>query len=445
MLAVLPFENLSGDSEQDYFSDGLTEEMISRLGNLQPERLGVIARTSSIRYKGTKKPLAEIAQELGVDYVIEGSVRRAADDVRITAQLIQVSDQTHLWADNYEKPIADVFAVQSEVADKVAASLALKLIPEMERTYKVNPEAHEAYLKGLYFRALQTREDIEKALSHFQHAVEKDPLDARAWAGLSDAYLMMDLRQAPPAFRAQSLSAAEKALQLDSKLAEGHVALGLIQEIYDWNWTAAEQSFERAVKLNSNSSYAHSEYGVLLQRIGRAEAALPELTRSVDLNPVHWAAYYRLALAYIAIGDHKLAIQQLQKASELTVESNFWIASSLGWEYLQGGAYDKARKLSKKSDPYLEILADAAQGNTQLAMTNILRLARATYDPGVRSYGLAAAFAYLRKDDMAISQLESVYALNPMYLIDIKVDPYLKRLHSHPRFQALLDKMKFPK
>ncbi|MBI4547041.1 MAG: protein kinase [Ignavibacteriae bacterium] len=442
-IAVLPLQNLSGDPNQEYFSDGMTEALITELQKIKSLR--VISRTSVMRYKKAEKLLPEIAKELDVKGVIEGAVLRSGDKVRVNVQLIQASPEKHLWASTFDTDMQDILALQSEVARAIVQEIKVAVTPEeqmkMVSTYKVNPEAHEAYLKGLYFRSLQTREDIEKALSHFQQAVEKDPQYASAWAGLSDAYLMMDLRQSPPKYRTQSLSAAEKTLQLDPTLAEGHVALGLIRECYDWNWTAAEQSFKRAVELNPNNWFAHSEYGILLQRTGRAGAALPELKRSVDLNPVYWGAYYRLALAYVAIGDHRLAIEQLQKASELAVESNLWIASSLGWEYLQEGSYDRARELFKKADPYLEIFADAAQGNTQQALTNILRLEKASIDPAQKSFRLATAYAYLGKDEKAISQLESLYAFNPMVFIDIKVDPYLKTLHSHPRFVSLLKKI----
>ena len=195
MMAVLPFENLSGDPEQEFFSDGLTEEMIARLGNMQPERLGVIARTSSMRYKGSQKPLAEIARELGVSYLIEGSVRRAGGQVRITAQLIQVSDQTHLWAENYERPISDVFAVQTEVADKVAASLAVKLLAgrqgSLARPATTDPEAHEAYLRGRFHWEKRTKEGLEKAVEYFKQAITLDPGYALAYAGLADSYAVM--------------------------------------------------------------------------------------------------------------------------------------------------------------------------------------------------------------------------------------------------------------
>jgi tetratricopeptide (TPR) repeat protein len=220
--------------------------------------------------------------------------------------------------------MADAFAVQSEVADKVAASLALKLLPQHQAAsaagnYRVNPDAYEAYLKARYFRALQARADIEKALSYSQKAVEIDPQYAAAWAGLSDACLMMDLRQAPPRYRTESLSAAEKAIHLDPSLAEAHVALGLVREIYDWNWKVAERCLDRAIELNPNSWSAHSEYGILLQRTGNSEAALPESKRSVELNPAYWGAYNRLALSYIVLGDHRRAVEILRKALELQI------------------------------------------------------------------------------------------------------------------------------
>ncbi|MBM4161786.1 MAG: tetratricopeptide repeat protein [Ignavibacteria bacterium] len=442
-IAVLPLQNLSGDPGQEYFSDGMTETLITELQKIKSLR--VISRTSVMRYKKAEKLLPEIAKELNVKGVIEGAVLRSGDRVRVNVQLIQASPEKHLWANMFDRDMQDILVLQSEVARAIVQEIKVAVTPaeqiRMVSTYRVNPEAHEAYLKGLYFRALQSRGDVEKALSYFRQAVEKDPQYANAWAGLSDAYLMMDLRQSPPRYRTQSLSAAHKSLELESTLAEGHVALGLVRECYDWNWMAAEQSIRRAVELNPNSWYAHSEYGILLQRTGRAKEALSALRKGVDLNPAYWGAYLRLALAYIATGDHRLAIESLQKASELTTESNAWIAYALGWESLREGSYDKARQLFKKADPYFEIFVDAAQGNRQKALRNILRLEKAALDPAWKSYLLATAYASLGSNEKAISQLENLYAANPMWLIDIKVDPFLKVLHSHARFVVLLKKI----
>jgi eukaryotic-like serine/threonine-protein kinase len=243
-----------------------------------------------------------------------------------------------------------------------------------------------------------------------------------------------------PRYRTESLSAAEKALQLDPTLAEAHVALGLAREIYDWNWKAAEQCFKRAIELNPNSWSAHSEYGILQQRTGRSEAALPELKRSAELNPTYWGAHYRLAMSYIAIGDHRLAVETLRKSLEFTDQSNRWIAPALGWELLREGSYDTARQILGGT-PSQGIFADAAQGNRKEVMTKISQLEKEGASPTRKSLILASTYALLGEEERAIAQIENLFNEDPYQLIDIKVNPYWYRLHSHPRFVALLKKI----
>jgi TolB-like protein/DNA-binding winged helix-turn-helix (wHTH) protein len=258
MLAILPFDNLTGDADQEYFSDGMTEEMITQMGSLDPAQMGVVARTSVMHYKHSQEPLPQIARELGVQYVLEGSVRRNADKVRITAQLIQVSDQTHLWARNYDRDIKDVLVVQSEIAREISGEIQTALgehkpiAPAVPQT--LSPEALEAYnlyLKGQYF---WNRRALQQAVSYFQQATEKDPNFARAYAGLADCYTLLGAYAgAPPAeFAAQARAAARRALQLDDSLPEAHTALALIVQNYDYDWQTAEKEFKRAIELNPN-------------------------------------------------------------------------------------------------------------------------------------------------------------------------------------------------
>jgi TolB-like protein/DNA-binding winged helix-turn-helix (wHTH) protein len=266
MLAVLPFQNLSGDPEQEYFSDGLTAEMISQLGRLPPERLGVIARTSAIQYKNTKKSAAEIGRELGADYLVEGSVQRAGERVRIRTELVQARDQTHLWADTYERNLRDVLALQAEVANAIAGEIRIKLTPPEEARLAsarpLNPQAHEAYLRALYsFYQGRNQGNSElynryfsQSIEQYQEAIRLDPSYPQAYAGLARAYhwLASGLDVQQPDLPAKSRQAAEKALALDDRLGEAHASLGYVAFRFEWDFPRAEQEFRRAIELNPN-------------------------------------------------------------------------------------------------------------------------------------------------------------------------------------------------
>jgi TolB-like protein/DNA-binding winged helix-turn-helix (wHTH) protein len=288
MLAVLPCDNLSGDPEQEYFSDGMTDEMIAQLGRLQPARLGVIARTSAMHYKGTDKHVDEIGRELGVEYILECSVRREGDRVRITAQLIQVSDQTHLWAASYERELAGIFAIQSEVSRQIARSLEVELLPA-ERARPsgagtINPEAYEAYLKGRYFWNKRTEEGIKKSLDYFQQAVARDPDYALAYSGLADAYLVGIFVGYLPSQdnHPKGLAAALRAVELDDTLAEAHASLANFEI---GNWLVEEKELKRAIELNPNYAPARIWYAMHLSARGRHEEALAEGKKALELDP----------------------------------------------------------------------------------------------------------------------------------------------------------------
>jgi TolB-like protein/Flp pilus assembly protein TadD len=304
MLAVLPFENLTGHPEQDYFSDGFTEELISRLARLGEQRLGVIARTSVMQYKGTRKSVETIGRELAVDYVLEGSVRRAAHRVRITAQLIWVRDQSHVWAESYERDLRDVLRLQSEVAIAIADRITLNVPFEVRARLAANvrpvhPETYEAYLKGMFYRNRFTSEGYENALACFWQAVEHDPLDPLPWAGLALTYAMVshsDLpaRQPEEAF-ALVKDAAMKALALDDNLAEAHVASAELKLYYEWDWEGAQAAFVRAFELNPHLAEGHRHHGWYLFLIGRRDEALAALRKAKQIEPV--APLYTAELA----------------------------------------------------------------------------------------------------------------------------------------------------
>jgi eukaryotic-like serine/threonine-protein kinase len=458
MLAVLPFDNLSGNSDQEYFSDGLTEEMISHLGNLQPDKLGVIARTSSMRYKGTKKSLNEIARELGVGYLIEGSVRRAGDQVRITAQLIQVSDQTHLWADNYEKPIANVFSVQNEVADKVAASLAVKLLPARQaasmKPPTVNAEAHEAYLRGRYYLEKRAKGDLYKSIEYFDQAVKLDPNYALAHASMADSWLTLAFNAyvAPAAAIPKAKAAVQKALQLDDLLAEAHNTNALIL-ISDFDFQAALKENKLAIQLNPGSAYAHYYLSFLESDLGHHENAIREAEIARQLDPVALRISSQVGYLLYCARRYDEAIKELQRA--LAVEPNHSVTHlNLGYVYIQKQMYDQAIrefKLSKSLDPEFNesvvglgiALAKAGQAEeTENILTALQSASKQKYVPPVL---LAYLHIALGQKDKAIQLLQKGFEERDVYMESLQVEPIFDPLRSDPRFQSLLDKMKFPK
>src|SRR2546429_412815 len=294
MLAVLPFENLTGDPRQEYLSDGLTEEMITQLGRMHPERLGVIARTSAMQYKNTQKGMDQIGRELGVAYVLEGSLRRAGDHVRVSAQLIQVRDQTHLWAESYERDLRDILALQNDVAQAIARQIEIKLTPQqqarMARARSIDPRVYEFYSKGRYFWNKRSEEGYRRAIQYFQQAIARDSEYAPAYAGLADAYALLGSMPNVELPRSEAMprarAAALKALELDDSLAEAHTSLAFVRMHFDWDWPGAEREFVRALQLNPGYATAHHWYAFWLIAQGRAEDALQEIRAAQRLDPL---------------------------------------------------------------------------------------------------------------------------------------------------------------
>src|ERR1035437_7203245 len=329
-IAVLPLANLSRDPEQEYFVDGMTEALITDLAQIGALR--VISRTSAMRYKGSDKSLPESARELNVDGVVEGSVLRAGDRVRITAQLIHAATDQHIWAKSYERDVSDVLALQSEVARAIAEEVQAKLTPQerarLARARPVNPAAHEAYLKGRYYWARATEESVRKSIEYFAEAIAKDPSYALAHAGLSDAFnqLCNPILELVPQgdLIPRAKAAATMALELDDTLAEAHISLGRIKFYYDWDWTGAEKSFRRAIELNPNYPYAHYVYALLLSAVGRHTEAIRESTRALESDPVALLVNGVAGLIYCFAGQFETAEEQLRKTLQL--DSNFMFA-----------------------------------------------------------------------------------------------------------------------
>lgn len=451
MLAVLPLENLSANQEQEYFADGLTDELITEVSNLSPLRLRVIARTSSMQYKRTSKGIGQIGRELGVDYIVEGSVRRDGNRVRITAQLIRVSDQTHVWARGYERELQDILLLQSEVAATIAGEVQVKLGAEprlpADAERRVNPDAYEACLKARFLWSRRTRDDLYRALEMFSKSIERAPNYAPAFAGLADTYLvLLDHRQiAPHEALALATAAATNALRLDERLADAHTSLGHAK-LHELEWDAAEREFRRAIQLNPGYAQAHFYYASLLCGRGCFDQGVAAAREALKLDPVSTAAEARLArLLYIA-GRVEEALESNRRVMEMA--PNLPIAyDDRGRMLLVKGAWpeaimalEKAVALSHRSGRYLASLGYAlgVTGRVDLARAILAELTAASPQQHVASFDLALVYAGLDERDQSISWLERAFTERDSHLPLLGVDPRLASLLTEPRFEALL-------
>jgi TolB-like protein/Flp pilus assembly protein TadD len=455
-IAVLPLENLSGSPEQEYFADGMTEALITDLGKISALR--VISRTSVMRYKGTKKPLPEIARELNVDGIIEGSVVRSGDRIRITANLLHAATDRHLWAESYERGLSEILALQSEVAQAIANAIKIKLTPQeqtrLARARSVNPEAHEAYLKGRYYWSMRTQGGLKESLEYFQEAIEKDPGYALAYAGLADSYLVLAVYavMAPREGIPRAKAAGFKALEMDETLAEAHTSLGVARWSYDWDWVGAEQEFKRAIELNPGYAIARHWYAAYLSRMGRHNEAIAEIRRAQELDPLSLAVNASGAVVFICARRYDEAVAECRRTLELN--AGYYPAHVfLGVAYEQQKLYDEAISEYQKAVALDEgnpvcsgFLARgyAAVGRRTEALkilSNLRELSKRRY---VSSYVIAQAYAAIGDFDQACVWLEKAYEERTFELSNLKVDPRFDCLRSDPRFQDLLRRMNFP-
>jgi len=454
MLAVLPFESFSRDKKQEYFSDGLTEEMITQLGRLNPERLGVIARTSAMQYKGTDKTIQEIGRELAVSYVLEGSVRRAANRVRIAAQLIQVSDQTHLWAETYDRDLGNILVIQNEVARAIAMQIKIKLTPREQTRLAyaepVNLDAYEAYLKGRYFWNRRTLKDLRKSIQHFERAIQHDPAYAPAYAGLADSYLTLQDEGHLPRHTgtAKAKTAAARALRIDETLAEAHNSLAHAH-FHELNWLAAEHEFKRSLDLNPNYATAHFYYANYLIAMGRLEEAVTEARRAQSLDPMSLAVQDNVARSYYYAGQyaqatvHALKVFEIEPAFSHTYES-------LGRIYEQQGRYEeaitafrKAVSSSARNPGYLASLAHACAlaGRKRESLQLLEELRRKSKTGYVTPYAFALVSLALGRKSEALACLKKACQQRASEVPFLKVNPRLASLHSEPEFQKILRRL----
>src|SRR5260370_4178831 len=325
-IAVLPLENLTGDPEQEYFADGMTDELIAELAKISALR--VISRTSVMRYKGVKKPLPQAAQELGVDAVVEGTVFRSGDRVRVTANLVQASPEKHLWAESYERDLRDILALHSDVATAIAREIQIKVSPQeqarLTSSRPVNPGAYQLYLKGRYFWEKRTTANLNKAREYFEQAIEKDPTYALASAGLADSYVLLSVYGSLPSKEGfpKAKAAALKALQIDNALAEAYPSLGWVRYFYDWDFPGAETDFKRAIELNSNYATAHHWYGWYLAVMGRFDEGLAELKKAQELDPLSLGISTNLGRGLYFAHRYDEAIQQHRRALDMDPKSS---------------------------------------------------------------------------------------------------------------------------
>jgi TolB-like protein/DNA-binding winged helix-turn-helix (wHTH) protein/Tfp pilus assembly protein PilF len=457
MVAVLPFQNLTGDPGQDYFSDGLTEEMIAELTRLNQVHLGVIARTSVMFYKQSPKPLDQIGRELGVQYVMEGSVRRDSSRVRITAELIQVKDQSHLWAREYDRELNNSLALQSEIAQEIGDEIQISLGGNNGVKAANHPgpthstasyEAYDLYLKGRYFWNKRTTAGFLQAASYFQQAIAKDPGYASAYAGLADTFGLMSTWYAVPQqeFMPKAKAAALQALALDDSLAEAHASLALVAENYDYDWQTAEKEFRRAIQLNPDYATAHQWYAEYLAWQGRFDEALAESERARQLDPMSLIiATDRGAILFYA-RKYDRAIDQFRAV--LDMDPGFANARSfLAASYVQQGKFAEALKeneLIENAGDSTWYWANRAyiynrSGNVAQAQHALARFE--ALSPRLRSDALLArliAYSGSTQRERVMLLLEQAYKEHSPALTNIKVDPKYDNLRKDQRFQGLL-------
>lgn len=457
MLAVLPFENLGGDAEQDYFADGLTEELIAQLGQLSPKRLGVIARTSAVQYKSTKKPIREIARELHVEYVLEGSVRREGTRARITAQLIEVADETHLWSERYDRELRDILGVQQDVARHVGRALAFELLPKQgagagAAAAATDPEAHEAFLRGRFFWGIRSEDALVRAIGFFEKAISREPKFGRAYSGIADCcnllcwFGALTPREAGP----KAGSAAKHALELDEGQSEAHASMALVRYWYEWDWRGAEEEFRRAIELNPSYAPAHHWYSSYLNSLGRLDEAQWELKRARECDPLSLIITMSAADPYFFSRQYDRAIEQLEAVLEhaprfapaLFNLGRVYAAKQMYEEAI--AAFEKAAQLSGNREAF-PALADAYARNGRRAEARgiLEEMQKHTNGRYLAAPLLARIHLGLGETDRAIERLEQGVEERSFWMTMLKMDPVYDEIRGDARFHELLRRVGF--
>jgi TolB-like protein/Flp pilus assembly protein TadD len=456
MLAVLPFENLSGDPAQEYFSDGMTEETIMRLGQMSPHRLGVIARTSSMAYKQTRKSVAQIGQELRVDYVLEGSMRRDGDRIRITAKLIRVQDQIHLWADTYDRHLPGLLDIHREIGAAIAAQVNLKVMLKEREQFTRNAtrdaEAHDHYLRGRYHNSRSNLFDLQKAVQYFEKATERDPNYALAYSGLADSLIVLPIsgdlnpKDVCPAAKI----ASTRAVQLNPDSAETHTADATVKFLYDWDFKGAEAAARQAIQLNENYSLAHMFLAHVLSNVGRHDEALAVIRQALALDPFSLIYGAMRGQFLYHAGKDLEAVEQFR--ATLDMEPRFWVG-----QICAAKAYEKLRMYNQALEacehaweysggnteaPSLAGYVYAVSGDRAKAEGKIHEMLELKMRRYVPSYNLALVHAGLGETETALQLLEQAFEERDAHM-PFLLDHKWNGLRSKAQFQALLSRVGF--
>ena len=457
-IAVLPLDNLSGKADEEYFADGVTDALIGDLAKLG--QLRVISRTSSMQYKRTKKSLPEIARELNVDAIVEGSVQREGERVRVRAQLIHGASDEHLWAETYERDVRNIMDLQSEIAQAIAREVQIKLSPadqaRLSPRRAVHPKAFDDYLQGRYlFWNKRTEENLQKAIGYFESAIKQDPEYALAYAGLADCYNAIGAVQfgtmPPMEARSRAQKAAEQALGLDSNLAEAHSALGYVNH-YNWNWSVAERELKRAMELNPSYAQAHIGYASYLMSLGRVQESLTEANRATELDPLSHSVSVQRGFLLENARNYSEAIEQMRRV--IAVDPNHYQAHwMLGHTYAVNkqieeaiAAAEKAVELSQRAPGALGMLGmiygfAGRKDEATKILKELLTLNERRY---VTPAALAYVYIGLGDKDQAFIWIEKAYQERSNFVTYLKVVPIVDSLRSDPRFSDLLRRVGLP-
>jgi TolB-like protein/Flp pilus assembly protein TadD len=457
-LAILPFKNLSCDTGQEYFVDGMTEALITSLAKISALR--VISRTSVMRYKEARKSLSEVAQELNVDSLVQGSVLRVRGRVRITAQLLDAGSDTHIWAESYERDIRDVLGLQSEVAQAIAQEIRVRITQRerkrLRQASRIDPKAHEAYLLGRYYWNKRTFKGLNKSLEYYQRALDLDAAYALAYAGIADSYVVLGSAVyewvSPSEVMPKAWAAAQEALKIDKSLGEAHATLAFVNWLYKRDWDAAEKEFQLALELNPGYSTAHHWYAVYLAQLGRPKEALAEIERARELDPLSLQINTGVVQVLYFGRAYDQAVEQALRTIEL--DPNFATAHlMLALAYLQIGRRaealaegEKAALYSGRSPASLACIGGccAALGRTDEATAMITGLEDLSEERHVSPHLIGFVYACLGDKAHALAYLERAYADGSTYLAALKTDPSLDSLRSDPRFRELQRRVGLP-
>ncbi len=452
-VIVLPFVNMSNDPEQDYFSDGLTEELITNLSKLSEMR--VISRTTSMQFKDTKKDIKTIGKETSVNYVMEGSVRKQGDNLRITAQFLDANEDNHLWAETFRGKVDDIFKIQEMVSEKIVEALRIQLTKEeqvmLERRYTDDSEAYQLYLKGRHFWKQRNEEGLNSAITYFQKALEKDPDYALAWAGIADTYSLMgeytniSRRELYP----KQMAAVNKALEIDGRLSEAHISLAISLMLNEWDWKNAEKEFKIGIELNPKYANGRHWYAELLLFVGRTEEAFGEISLAVDLDPFSQGILKDKGIFYYYTGQYNKAIDMAMMTLELN--PNFvpvYRLLSLAYQGLK--MYDEAISQNQR---WGELTGNKIKAEVSLAEIYAISGRKKEAEniiAGIESgkklsandhRGMAQLYAALGEVDNAFKWLEKSYQHHEEALCSMKIDPKMNSLRSDPRFKEMLEKI----